>query len=382
MTMSLLDAALAFALTMAALATVVTIIIEITIVAFGLKARDQVKLVGKLLDESVQGRFAKLDEPEKWQAIKAILNNAVLPSKNQMASDKDSQSYSLGGAHGVYDKVSLEHVLRRLLEIDSLAPLAQMRDDLRANLKAVAAQYDEFRSATAVAFARRTRFWSLIVGIGLAAALNVDGLRLFEAYKNNPELADKVIEEMDPILEKADEALKSQAEKLKEMGKKETSIEDLEKAIGNLKAQLGVVRQLGLPVGDDYYPYCYLGNSAKTAAAGVKLDPLCEPRKDKFLERKQDFLSWTLRILITGLLMGLGAPFWYDVAKRLGQVRQAFGAKGGEAERHKGAEGDESPEARDELIAAVVDDALAGARKTRIFIAQNLNVNRVGQRNR
>lgn len=356
--MSLLDAALAFALTMAALATVVTIIMEIAMMALGLKARDQVKLIGKLVEDVVQARFGEMDDHQKWLAVRRILNNTVLAKKSQMADQEGGQSYIFGKARGVHDKVSLEHVLRRLLENADLDPLSQMRDELRANLKAVALKYDEFRSSLAMNFGRRARTRSLVVGISLAAVLNVDGLRLFETFASNPQLTSSVITEMEPILEAAGEAQKEMEEQLKTLNLQETTVENLNTAVGDLKAELGVIRQLGLPIGGDYYPHCYIrAGDSSSASERAKLDPLCEPASPISGERLKDPFGWALRILITGLLMGLGAPFWYDVAKRLAQVRQAFGAKGGVAERHRGAEGDETPEAMDALIDRVVDDA-------------------------
>lgn len=359
--MSLLDAALAFALTMAALATVVTIIMEIVMRVCGLKAKDQVKLIGKLVEDVVQARFGKMNYEQKWSAVRGVLNNAVLPENKQMADAKVRQFFIFGQARNIYDDVSLEHVLRRILEIKGLGIDLRAPTQLRVKLKSVALKYREWRSAVAVHAARRARFWSLIVGVVLAVVLNVDGLRLFEAFASNPQLTDSVIEEMDPTVDAADAASKSLAETLEKAGETEASAEELQEAINGLKAELGVVRQLGLPIGKEYFPYCYLSDGVNTASEQTRLDRLCEPAKAIFWDRWQDYGGWALRILITGLLMGLGAPFWYDVARRLAQVRQAFGAKGGAAERHRGSEGDESPKAMDELIDRIVEDAVTGA---------------------
>jgi hypothetical protein len=36
------------------------------------------------------------------------------------------------------------------------------------------------------------------------------------------------------------------------------------------------------------------------------------------------FALWLLMVVMTGVLIGLGAPFWFDVAKRLAQIRKGL----------------------------------------------------------
>ena len=70
-------------------------------------------------------------------------------------------------------------------------------------------------------------------------------------------------------------------------------------------------------------------------------------------------------ILGTGILIGLGAPFWFDVARRLAEVRSFFGGKGGGEAAYSG-ESARSPDGiktkarkTDELIERVVREALS-----------------------
>jgi hypothetical protein len=44
------------------------------------------------------------------------------------------------------------------------------------------------------------------------------------------------------------------------------------------------------------------------------------------------FILWFLIVLGTGVLVGLGAPFWFDVAKRLAQIRKGIQSASASAE--------------------------------------------------
>jgi hypothetical protein len=70
-------------------------------------------------------------------------------------------------------------------------------------------------------------------------------------------------------------------------------------------------------------------------------------------------------MLGTGALIGLGAPFWFDVARRLAEVRSFFGGKGGGEAAYNGETvgaaqpGRTKSEKAEALINRVVDEALA-----------------------
>ena len=126
-----------------------------------------------------------------------------------------------------------------------------------------------------------------------------------------------------------------------------------------MKAELEELTQLNLPIGWDYYPFCRrLAPTDATAEAGpagaeIYSDSLCNRERDSLV----GYIAWALKALITGLLIGLGAPFWYDVARRLSEVRRAFGGRGAADQRHRGADAAETAEGaagRDALIERIV----------------------------
>ncbi len=58
--------------------------------------------------------------------------------------------------------------------------------------------------------------------------------------------------------------------------------------------------------------------------------------------------------------MGLGAPFWFDVAKRLAQIRQGLNKATASAEsRMSGRDANGDARQREEIVERVVNDAVA-----------------------
>jgi hypothetical protein len=58
------------------------------------------------------------------------------------------------------------------------------------------------------------------------------------------------------------------------------------------------------------------------------------------------------------LLIGLGAPFWFDVAKRLAAVRTMFGGTPSDEMLYGGQETKGDPKTRRTIVSEVVTDAL------------------------
>ncbi|MGD1876473.1 MAG: hypothetical protein ACFB13_03120 [Kiloniellaceae bacterium] len=336
--MALLDSLIAFALTLAALATVVTIILEIAIRACGLKRKGQVALMNRLVGEVVTRHLPQ--KKSQWEVVKGILENPFSAAK--MAADETQQGYLGTAAGGIYNEVSLEHVLRRVLETtEAAALLKQAEKDLKGRLQIIGNKYEEFSSALAADFKRSAQMWSIFVGIAVALAMNVDGVRLLTTYLQDPELRQSVIAKL-PAPEEGQQKAAS--------GK-----DEIDTYIDDLKTRLSDIGDLALPVGSDYFPHCLLFFAAPERANSP--DPLCKGEDNA--KRGVAGVTWLLKAVVTGILIGLGAPFWYDVARRLAAVRSAFGGKPAGEERYRGTDAQENAEVRDTLLDRVIDDAKA-----------------------
>lgn len=349
--MALLDSLLAFALTLAVLATVVTLLLETLIRVFGLKRKGQVEIVSRLFEDSLSDVVP--DARARWQAVKAVLENPF--ATNKMAGDKAQQGYLGSQANGIYAEVSLEHLLRRLTESFPAADLvAKTQAEVKAELESISRKYDELASALSADFKRRAQLWSILIGMAFALGMNIDGLRILETYLQDPELRRSVIEKVE-IPESAEVEAAAQAAPDDEDLKAQVAA--INERIDAVKAQLDGIGDLGLPIGPTHFPYCSPLTTAKKSDSGT--DRLCQSDAD--IVAWYDYPFWLVKVLVTGLLIGLGAPFWYDVARRLAAVRTVLGGKGSGEEQHRGSDAKDDPAEREALIGRVAADARASA---------------------
>jgi hypothetical protein len=408
--MELLDAVLAFALTLAALATVVTVIMEIVLRSVLMRKKNLVEVMRLLNGELPKGTLG-LSEQERWEFFtKTVENPAEGVSKHipKVLGEGDSAAAAMDKVdwrclkNGVYDKVSTEHLLRRLSELSSVTQLcAEANDKIKQEFYRLAGKYEEFGSAVSASFKRRSQFWSIVFGMILAVVANVDGIRIFEAYQASTDLAQTVVARQDQIgeaygmtddrrrailaqetvVEQAKAALaaarimsgddspeaKAALEKLDEENDKLASLTDpaeLQRIALDAQKQVESLIAMGVPIGAEYFPHCRIfgRHDLSTTCSGPGWpsgvgDGLW-PERFAFMGH---VLLWLVPVVITGMLIGLGAPFWFDVAKRLSEVRQMFGASGSDSTRLAARDADGDPDKRDAIATRVVDDAASNA---------------------
>ena len=411
--MELLDAAIAFALTLAALATVVTVIMEIVLRSVLMRKKNLVQLMRMLNDELPEGPLG-LDEQERWAFFRKVVENPAEGLSTRVPAElpKDTTAGRAIDAvgwrelrRGVYDKVSMEHVLRRLVELSKVEKLAAAAGDtLASELYRLAGKYEEFGASVSASFKRRSQIWSIVFGVALAVVVNVDGMRIFEAYLAKPDLARTVAAREDQFLaayeaaeqrkreifaqqeavrEAASALEKARAEHGKESSQAKAAATKLESEDSKLadltrpeeirrlsldaRQQINEIVALGVPIGIEYFPHCRLlkENQLFTTCAG----PLWPADGDSAVwSERFRFMGyvilWLVPVLVTGLLIGLGAPFWFDVAKRLAQVREMFSGTASDSSRLAARDADGDPDLRAAIVERVVDDA-AGKTFTR-----------------
>jgi hypothetical protein len=253
----------------------------------------------------------------------------------------------------LYEDVSLEHTLRRLVDIvgEPAKEAADAAKQIGDRLEVLGLKYDEYCSALAARYKQNAQRWSLVVGVLLAFAMNVDGFRVLEVYLQDPELRQRVIAELEPPEETAAETSEGE-------GDTDQQVKVLQEKYEALRGQVAVITGLELPIGWSYFPACERLDAAGKVVPST--DPRCpaEGGTGWNLESRA-FWAWLVQVLFTGLLIGLGAPFWYDVARRLAEVRTAFGGQGTGEQQHRGDDGRDGPWARKRLIQQVVQDFLA-----------------------
>jgi len=420
--MQLLDVTLAFAITMAALATVVTIIMEICLRVIRMRKKNFISVMELLNNELGKG-YLKMKPDERWKFFARVLKNPAVATQALPAFISGNQEIEdhLAGIKkrkflaGVFETVSLEYLLRCLAECDVVITASrEAGETLTAEFNRIARKYEEFSSSVSASFKQTSQFWSIIIGVGLALVANIDGLRIFQAYRSDPKLVAAVIEKQDEFLQKSQEVqhamqelnnlhekfdetekklaeairnnapdiekLRKEKQELEEAIAKQNDIAEIQKTIQRSRQQIANLVSMGVPIGWDFYPNCPYGKTElQWAASGAQCQAIAEDARD-FNESKYHyraaqtvakdfpgFVAWFFSVMISGILIGLGAPFWFDVAKRLAQIRKGLQSASASSEyRFSARDANGDPKMRREIVETVLADAqkIAKSEKT------------------
>jgi len=367
--MELLDATIALAVTLAALATAVTVIMEIVFRVFGLKSKGQIELFRVIFDRSFKNRFR--GNASDYDFVTTIICNpltAWTATADPVANDKSASPQrnvlkdpTFGDVFGakslcVYDWVSTEHVFRQLLTLPGV--INDSRDQLLRNLREFNTEYNQLCAAAKTRFKNNSHNWSVFIGLMLALVMNVNALRIYEAFMANPALTATMVAQMDNLVEQSEKA-RARLEAAADSGDT-NGLEEINQRLELLQTQLSGLEDIGIPIGWSYAPHCHLVDAKPGSDSACVPEPGA-PATSQTSGSFAGSLAAVIATLITGLLIGLGAPFWFDLAKRLAQIRSMFKGSVG-ADSYDGetpVSGSVDYEQKSEkLITRLVDEAL------------------------
>lgn len=347
--MVLLDASLALALTLGALGSVVTMLIEVLFRFTSMRARFlRIMMEKHVLPEilkipavaaavaGLEGQTIDLNNDEEKQKLVKKIVKSVIGNPQKAGDDEDS--VAPGKA---FERVTLSHFLMKLAEETGLSEkVAEAQTDARKALLRAGRIFDEFAASTGVLFARWARTISLVVGVLLAFTANIDALRLFETYRDNPSTAEVIIANQEALTSQS-EAVEASAQSIvalngeisdlrakiaadpdgadtaalqQTLQEKEAALAELadpkkiEKLLTDSAATLTSLQSQDLPIGWQHYP-------------AQKFD---DTREFFSFLASGEGLSWFARVFVTGLFIGLGGPFWFGLAQRLAAVRNTL----------------------------------------------------------
>ncbi|MEE4190084.1 MAG: hypothetical protein V2I66_00815 [Halieaceae bacterium] len=355
--MELLDAAIALVVTLAALATSVTVLMEIWIRIFGLKSQTQVELFQRIFDNAVAGKFS--GNPEKNDFLSKVLLNPLFRDRKSASipEPKPGAWAPFWGrkSQGIYEWVSDEHVYRQLLKMPGVA--ADSKGALVAKLKTFSRRYNELCAAASVEFKENRRVWSIRGGILLAFIFNVDAVRIYNEYLKRPELAASIAARADQLEQTAVDVQRRLDDVRDGKNKDKEDINAIKARIDELQGSMAELETSGVALGWRFPPHCLFFENSGAQSIETSGQPAPKANEQKPEESKTDgeepstsgagkagqscsvpvpaktglafWLGSFASILATGILIGLGAPFWFDVARRLAQVRNFLGNRGG-----------------------------------------------------
>ena len=299
--MPLLDAALAFAITMLAFATIVT-----TIVRFIDWLLPRLKgMLESYVDERVQLFKSMMQEflrKELTNIIKREFQLTPQEAEVKSALALDTILLQMADARPL-DHLSNLDLIDKLKQTDLGADLLQLQNRAAEVFAEISRRYAAIERKYSEIFRKKARIVATIVALVLAVVLNIDTIHIADVYLRNPTLAASIAAKSDVVVAEFEANRKQlQAQQLQQANQPGSAAgisqgqQDLKEAIGRVEKIQGDIKNLvasGFPVG-----WTRHNND----------------------ELKPSWPAWLIGILLTAGFAGLGSPFWFDVIRNLNVV--------------------------------------------------------------
>jgi hypothetical protein len=289
--MNALQIALALGVSMLIFSTLATMVVEI----FNKVLRLRRVGLNKMLEA-----FYKTEVKQRIQVM-LVRDGASVEDMPEFIKKMTSMT---GGSH----TLSTIEFIRRLADTELGKSLAQRADsEIDALIDDITERYEDYGRRASQIFRRHSQVGTVAVSVIIALCLNINAVTIFRTFQKNEKLTRAIAGQA----EQAMTAYQVQAELLEASAKKDaseiaaigTDIEDLKGSVREFRKAVDEAEKLGLPIGwsDDQF-----FNSKDIESMG--------------------WIAWILTTILTGFLIGLGGPFWFDVVKRFTVVPQLAGA--------------------------------------------------------
>jgi hypothetical protein len=243
----------------------------------------------------------------------------------------------------------------------SPAPKAATRDaavrpdPIDATLQDIAQKFEAYANEASVFFERRARTLSIAVAFVVAYALHVNAVDIFKTFLRDPAVAEGVIARKDELTKTFDPTRADGEKRIPPVAANGAELQVFQQAVKDIDAlkkeytdaiarfktaetQLG---GLGVPIGwteerkrvAAFWPgwkwqTCEkAGEQPRYLKAGEKCGTDEKPAMSIGFGIPTD-LSVLLGLLLGGLLVGLGGPFWYDMVNSLTSIRNIARGQG------------------------------------------------------
>lgn len=301
--MPYLDAALAFALTMLAVATLVTQIVRIGQNAARLRRNEMKRMLKEYFEKELKPVVDREMERLKSDA-KAIVVAEAEKINIDLMHNGNSKMFTKEEIEKLTD-LSTEELLEWLKRTEMGRKLVkELGDKANEIFNELGKRYEAIGDKFTKSFREHSRWWATGVALVVAFALNVDSIFLINTYIQNEGMRQAVIAQKDSLTE----GYTTLQDKFEQDQKKtEITKEEFEQAFSDARSQLDIFTSAGFPVGYSYFPYVCIQ---------APEDPVCDVGANAWF-------FWVLGCILTGLLAGLGGPFWYDIVRSISNTVQS-----------------------------------------------------------
>lgn len=299
-----IEAILAFAVTMMAFSTIVSMIVEMIHRIFRLREEKIKMMMSQMYEKLILPQISPITdklESSRESFTEVITNPPFLPSTNRKLSLLPLLSWVLN-VRNIKTLPVFEFIekLARTEEGKTLLLKSKKKGEeyLQTVIDDLVSQYENFEESAREYFTRRARFFSIIVAVCLALSMNINPIKIFSAYLNDAELRSNIIDQGDIIGERL-QAQQKTLEKLIE--KKESISEDsangIEKSYSKIQDSIKELQNVDIPFGWE--------------------KPTYENFKDAWGNRTFESIKLVFYLFLGGLLIGLGGPFWFDLFRKM-----------------------------------------------------------------
>lgn len=236
------------------------------------------------------------------------------------------------------NRVETHLLITKLAESElGQAIYAEANTHIRVVVNDIARRYDNIANQTVHKFRAKARMISLMVSVLMALALNVNLVVLAKTFLQNDSLTQGVNEQAEAIMASAQAQIDDFADLLQQLERvqRQQSLEagsaatptptaiaampmatdamtQLESKLTDIGAQFNRANDLDLPILKHSKYICVF------TLAAVNECP--DTPNNTYRGSVIAWVLWFLSTVITGLLIGLGAPFWFDFLKKFAMV--------------------------------------------------------------
>lgn len=326
--MLLLDFLLAFAILMVAFSTVVSGLVEALGRIFDLRSRNLKSALDSYLEEVLYPTLSDIigDQAGPAQVPASSLEELREQLLRNVAVPKKGRRHGLAGILGRtarIDRLSPEALVQRLATTPVGAELGKLsHGKLRDRLDVLALGFDRYMACSAERYRRNSHIMIFLCAMLVAFLAQINFGQLVTHLYNSPKTIEAVIAAQDELLAGYDSEtlVKARAEVAAGTGDTDSTAATADRQLAAMlrdidanRAELATLQsRFNLPFGtpggaecDGTERFDWMGLCGSGALA---------------------WLMWVLNVTLSGVLIGLGGPFWYRLARQLGQVRLISGA--------------------------------------------------------
>lgn len=283
-----LEATVAFALSMFVFSTVVSGVLEAAHRLIGMREKGLRMMLERAFDDLSQRLRIPADDARREKFVGHMTANPMAPRLRGVRVARTSLC-----------SLPVEEFLARLAETelgDEIARLGRARFD--PLIKDVARRYERIGAAASSYFQQRARTVTVVLSLALALVANIDGVRLFRTFLVDPVLTESFVARAEGLGAERPGPDADVSRAPAGPNDLKTEARRISDPVRELAAATGGIGWGLYPFSDEYGATDHLHGLTPRLRGAV----------------------WLLSVLLTGLLIGLGGPFWFDAVTGLARL--------------------------------------------------------------